>query len=149
MITFLIPDESPALTQWTSGSCEIQPDNGKFLIVDTNINTNVASADTESEAYEWLYGTPLDNPEVIEGNWGKTWGDNQRASEKIETVICPKCYAGMKPSQALENTFVTGNGIPAHLAGDGQTVSQTGPAVMVDCLKCLACGHSIRELAQF
>lgn len=55
---------------------------------------------------------------------------------------CPRCAVALVPGMALENTLC---GFP-DFAGDGptagMTLSYSGPARQIACLKCPACGHS-------
>ena len=54
---------------------------------------------------------------------------------------CKECGGHMKPSKALLNqlvTFVDFNGD----ASDRGTQSRSGSPIMVDCLKCVDCGHT-------
>lgn len=62
---------------------------------------------------------------------------------KDEQTLCRRCQVPMLPGKALQNTLV---GYPDFLGDTVEsvcTVSETGPPVMVDCLKCPECGHSI------
>lgn len=54
---------------------------------------------------------------------------------------CPKCAGLMSPGQAIQQTYT---GIP-DFPGDPTpvTVSPGGPGKLVDCLKCVKCGHSV------
>jgi hypothetical protein len=55
---------------------------------------------------------------------------------------CRVCHGPMAPGYALLNTLVGYPDFPGeHYAA---TMSATGPAVMVPCLKCSQCGHSVR-----
>lgn len=59
-------------------------------------------------------------------------------------LLCPKHpNKVMVESFAFVNTWVNGRGIPAHRCGNGDTISQTGPAIRVPCFKCPECGHSV------
>lgn len=61
-----------------------------------------------------------------------TWGNT-----------CPKCGGTMRPGKAMGQTFT---GLP-DFDGDTSpvTLSPGGPGVLIDCVKCDACGHSERE----
>ena len=56
-------------------------------------------------------------------------------------MTCRRCGTTMEPGQALENIL---SGIP-DFEGDGRicTVSPSGAAKLVDCLKCPTCGWSV------
>jgi len=61
---------------------------------------------------------------------------------------CPKCHKGkMKFGKALRNTLTWGNDFGGEADLDkppsGVTISENGPPVMVNCLKCTKCGFSI------
>ena len=55
---------------------------------------------------------------------------------------CTKCGGEMKPGKAIQQTWE--QGIPDF---PGQTIGVTmyagGPGVLIDCLKCSACGRSV------
>lgn len=53
---------------------------------------------------------------------------------------CRKCEGKMLHGVALENTTT---GSPDFIGGDVVTMSASGLAQMVDCLKCEWCGHSV------
>ena len=53
---------------------------------------------------------------------------------------CRKCGGKMLHGVALENTMI---GSPDFIGGDVVTMSASGLAQMVDCLKCEWCGHSV------
>lgn len=62
-------------------------------------------------------------------------------SEWMEQRHCRKCNGDMRPSKAIEQTWI---GMPdfigtSHVA----TLSPGGPGRLVDCLKCSVCGWSI------
>jgi len=48
---------------------------------------------------------------------------------------CRKCGSGMKPGKALDQTF--------HTSREG-TMSPGGPGVLIDCMKCVSCGWSVK-----
>jgi hypothetical protein len=57
---------------------------------------------------------------------------------------CRKCGGEMKPSKAYRETYLMGlPDFPGDTYGRGQTISGGGPGVLVDCLKCSACGWSV------
>jgi hypothetical protein len=59
-------------------------------------------------------------------------------------VKCRKCRGKMKPSMALDNTTVGFPDFPGDTGKESHaTLSKTGPAVMISCLKCEKCGHTI------
>ena len=97
MVNFLLSADSWQSSSWSSENCSIEKNvGGGFTIVDNNIQCSVATAETEAEAHEWLYGEPLNNPEVNEGNWAESWKQS-----KEET---PKSVATMSFIEQL-NTF--------------------------------------------
>lgn len=51
----------------------------------------------------------------------------------------PNCTGTMKPSKAVGQTVV--GGVPD--LGEVATFSPGGPGVLIDCLKCDQCGHSV------
>ena len=53
---------------------------------------------------------------------------------------CKKCGGDMKVGKALQQTYT---GSPDDLGGDVVTMSAGGSGVLVECLKCVACGWSI------
>lgn len=56
---------------------------------------------------------------------------------------CRKCGGTMAPSKAIEQTYT---GVPDFPGDDNiTTLSQGGPGVLVDCLKCRACGWSVTD----
>ena len=59
---------------------------------------------------------------------------------------CRKCGGAMLPGKAMGQTMTPG--APDDLGGEGQTMSVGGPGVMIDCLKCDACGWSVTSVAQ-
>lgn len=70
--------------------------------------------------------------------------DRRLARQELCSVVgehgCQKCGAQMSPGIALEN-IPTGS--PDFIGGDVVTVSSSGRATIVDCLKCERCGHSL------
>lgn len=61
--------------------------------------------------------------------------------KKPETK-CKRCGGEMKPGVAIEQTVT---GIP-DFPGDKHlvTVSPCGPGLMIECMKCVECGYSVR-----
>jgi hypothetical protein len=63
---------------------------------------------------------------------------------QIEMTTCTvkSCGGVMLPSKAIAQTY---GGMP-DFPGDAKpvTVSAGGPGKLVDCLKCVKCGHSVR-----
>lgn len=55
---------------------------------------------------------------------------------------CRKCGGEGKPSQAFQNTLIEFVSRDSKIGDRGNTLSQSGPAELVDCLKCSSCGHS-------
>jgi len=57
---------------------------------------------------------------------------------------CKKCGATIfKKSKALLNTIESGvPDFPGQTDLTGQTMSMTGPPILIDCWKCAGCGHS-------
>lgn len=55
---------------------------------------------------------------------------------------CRKCGAEMSPGVALENILT---GSPDFSGGEVVTFSTSGRANMVDCLKCVRCGHGVTQ----
>lgn len=55
-------------------------------------------------------------------------------------VLCRRCGHQMKPSKAIAQTY---GGIPDFAGGHVVTMSPGGPGKLIDCLKCVNCGHSI------
>ena len=56
--------------------------------------------------------------------------------------ICPKDGATMLPSKAIKNTLVGFDDFGGDAGQPGSTVSRSGPAIMVDCIKCPKCGFT-------
>lgn len=56
-------------------------------------------------------------------------------------LMCRVCGGTLRPGRALQRTVVAGG---LDFAGDAEAVtfSAEGPGVLVDCMKCEACGHS-------
>ena len=78
----------------------------------------------------------------------KQWeadNDNLQINDADLKPICKKCGGSMKPSKALENTLVSSDDFGGDANQRGSTQSRSGTAILVDCLKCDACGHSIRQ----
>lgn len=57
-----------------------------------------------------------------------------------DTRFCPRCGAPMRPGIAMGQT-VTGS--PDFGTEPGCTLSPGGPGEIIQCMKCMACGHSI------
>jgi hypothetical protein len=62
------------------------------------------------------------------------------AADKANPGTCSICGSAMVKGMALENTVAGSDD------GFGATLSQTGPAEMVECMKCPTCGHSVHGL---
>ena len=63
-----------------------------------------------------------------------------------DTEWCPRCKAGkLRPGKAIEQTWVAGIG-DFDSREFGITMSAGGPGKLIDCLKCDACGYSIRYI---
>jgi hypothetical protein len=60
--------------------------------------------------------------------------------DRAAICLCRKCGGSMVDGKALIDVY---GGIPDFIGGDVVTVSPTGNAKMVHCLKCETCGHSI------
>ena len=58
----------------------------------------------------------------------------------MTTKSCRKCGTDMAPGKALVQTFTRGS---PDLGGEVMTFSAGGPGKLIDCWKCVACGHSI------
>ncbi len=57
-------------------------------------------------------------------------------------IKCRRCNSKCKPSKALLNQLIS-LGDDLFEAGDvGSTQSRSGKAILVDCYKCVKCGHS-------
>lgn len=55
-------------------------------------------------------------------------------------MTCPRCKAEMLPGIALDREV---DGMPEW--GTIVTLSKTGPAFLLPCLKCVCCGHSVAQ----
>lgn len=63
----------------------------------------------------------------------------------MNTERCPRCKQGkLRPGKAIEQTWVGGIG-DFDMNEPGITMSAGGPGRLINCLKCDACGHSIRD----
>ncbi len=60
--------------------------------------------------------------------------------ERLVSGKCRVCGGTMQPGQALQDVY---GGIPDFPGGAVMTMSPTGNAVMVSCIKCETCGHSL------
>lgn len=56
------------------------------------------------------------------------------------TIQCSKCGGALEPGIALVDI---NGGVPDFEGGEVVTMSPTGRAKIVDCLKCETCGHSV------
>ena len=65
----------------------------------------------------------------------KRWADTGDAC-----TGCRRCGGEMRPGKAMQQTFT---GAPDFPGKDVVTLSPGGPGVLVDCLKCSQCGHSV------
>lgn len=73
---------------------------------------------------------------VIGRDGVKRWADTGDACEG-----CRRCGGETKPSKAIAQTLT---GLP-DFPGDNHcvTLSPGGPGMLIDCLKCEKCGHSV------
>ena len=55
---------------------------------------------------------------------------------------CPRCNTPMAPGIAMGQTAT---GKPDFAGGEVVTMSPGGPGVVIPCLKCPACGHSVSD----
>ena len=55
-------------------------------------------------------------------------------------MMCRRCGHQMKPSKAIDQTWT---GEPEWPGATLVTLSPGGPGKLIDCLKCVNCGHSI------
>lgn len=60
----------------------------------------------------------------------------------LNNHACPKCPGNMLPGKALENILT---GSPDFIGGEAVTMSPSGRAKLVDCLKCERCGFSVTK----
>lgn len=60
----------------------------------------------------------------------------------MEKITCKKCKGECKPSTALENTWVSSDDFGGDAFQPGSTISKIGQPVIIDCYKCIECGHS-------
>lgn len=58
---------------------------------------------------------------------------------------CRRCGGEMAPGKAIAQTYA---GIPDFPGKEVVTLSPGGPGVLVDCLKCRECGHSVTANAE-
>lgn len=56
------------------------------------------------------------------------------------TIQCSKCGGALESGIALVDIY---GGVPDFEGGEVVTMSPTGRAKIVDCLKCETCGHSV------
>lgn len=60
-----------------------------------------------------------------------------------EDKICRRCNGIGLPSKGFEDTYLESMDFHDSKPGDrGNTMSKSGPPVLLDCLKCSDCGHS-------
>lgn len=64
----------------------------------------------------------------------------KNGSQPHGVVLCRRCGGQMKPSKAIAQTWT---GQPEWPGDTIYTMSPGGPGKMIDCLKCVNCGHSI------
>lgn len=57
-------------------------------------------------------------------------------------MICRKCNSDCKFSKAFNNTLVCFDDFGNDAGNRGTTQSRVGKAILVDCYKCVNCGHS-------
>lgn len=57
--------------------------------------------------------------------------------------LCRRCNVPMVLGKALQDTLVSLDDFGGDAGEPGTTMSRSGPAVLVDCLKCPECGHSV------
>ena len=62
-------------------------------------------------------------------------------SDNDSGYLCNKCGGNYHPARALVNTTVAAIDF-SDIDIYGDTLSRSGPAKMVDCMKCESCGHS-------
>ena len=60
--------------------------------------------------------------------------------ERVVSSLCRKCGGQMVDGTALVDIY---GGVPDFTGGDVVTMSPTGKAKMLRCLKCETCGHSV------
>lgn len=60
----------------------------------------------------------------------------------LNDIQCIKCGGIGKASQAFNDTWEEHLDLGSKPGDRGNTLSKTGPAKLVDCLKCSSCGHS-------
>lgn len=69
--------------------------------------------------------------------------DDERANAILDAAdtgtaaACPRCGSEMQPGIAIAQTYI------GYGSGDVVTWSPGGPGLLVTCLKCVACGHSV------
>ena len=76
--------------------------------------------------------TPDDRSPAVAGP--VDWPVRQRKCSR------PQCNGDMTPGIAMGQTFT---GIADFIGGDVATISPGGPGVLMACLKCNVCGHSV------
>jgi hypothetical protein len=55
MVRFLLDKDGWEIQCWNQAECTVvKQTDGKYAIIDESIQTRVAEADTEAEAYDWL-----------------------------------------------------------------------------------------------
>lgn len=57
-------------------------------------------------------------------------------------IKCRRCNSECKPSKALLNQLVSSGDDLFEAGSRGSTMSRSGKAILVDCYKCVNCGHS-------
>ncbi len=57
-------------------------------------------------------------------------------------IKCRRCNSECKPSKGLLNQLVSFNDFDNDAGSRGTTQSRVGKAILVDCYKCINCGHS-------
>lgn len=91
-----------------------------------------------------VWGTRVvlsDLPEGVSVCYGDGETYHFQLTKKDLTPKC-KCGGDAVPGQALSNTLTGYEDFGGDAGSYGSTLSRSGPAKMVDCLKCTVCGHS-------
>ena len=62
---------------------------------------------------------------------------------QVSKQLCRRCNVPMVPGKALHDTLVSMDDFGGDAGEPGTTLRRSGPAVLVDCLKCPECGRSV------
>jgi hypothetical protein len=55
VVRFLLKENDWEIRYWNGSECTVEKQtDGRYAIVDHSIQTRIAEADTEEEAYDWL-----------------------------------------------------------------------------------------------